>query len=155
MQRNLKRLRTAVIAAIKHQNVEIVGNTKAMKQSQFETNHLQRTQSTGIVYEVELVAKWTVISMNSRETLHREINNELSNKNTANFTLQYVNKKSPESTNTRCGTEKVLLAIKQFSIEYRPNIKSNGLIIDKKSTVLPVTSELLIDVSLKSNAQLQ
>ncbi|KAL2729369.1 piggyBac transposable element-derived protein 4 isoform X1 [Vespula maculifrons] len=138
------------------ENVEIAGNTKAMKQSQFEINHLQRTQSTGIVYEVELVAKWTVISMNSRETLHREINNELSNKNTANFTLQYVyNEKSPESTNTRCGTEKVLLAIKQFSIEYRPNIESNGLIINKKSTVLPVTSELLIDVSLKSNAQLQ
>ncbi|KAL2743637.1 piggyBac transposable element-derived protein 4-like [Vespula maculifrons] len=145
------------------ENVEIAGNTKAMKQSQFEINHLQRRQSTGIVYEVELVAKWTVISINSRETFHREINNELSNKNTANFTLQYVyNEKSPsiryicfkESTNTRCGIEKVLLAIKQFSIEYRPNIESNGLIIDKKSTVLPVTSKLLIDVSLKSNAQL-
>ncbi|KAL2729156.1 piggyBac transposable element-derived protein 4-like isoform X2 [Vespula maculifrons] len=78
------------------ENVEIAGNTKAMKQSQFEINHLQRRQSTGIVYEVELVAKWTVISINSRETLHREINNELSNKNTANFTLQYVyNEKSP------------------------------------------------------------
>ncbi|KAL2743815.1 piggyBac transposable element-derived protein 4-like, partial [Vespula maculifrons] len=147
IQRNLKRLRIAVTAAIKHltwrncknnyivtwrncrkifvmsltmfsaiiENVEIAGNTKAMKQSQFEINHLQRTQSTGIVYEVELiiyrdlvnassstcdvdnnVAKWTVISMNFRETLHREINNELSNKNTANFTLQYVyNEKSP------------------------------------------------------------
>ncbi|KAL2729279.1 hypothetical protein V1477_016459 [Vespula maculifrons] len=41
------------------------------------------------------VAKWTVINMNSGETLHHEINNELSNKNTANFILQYVNEKSP------------------------------------------------------------
>ncbi|KAF7383000.1 hypothetical protein HZH66_013402 [Vespula vulgaris] len=30
------------------------------------------------------------------------------------------------STDTRCGTEKVPLAIKQFSIEYKPDIESNG-----------------------------
>nr|KAF7390328.1 hypothetical protein H0235_017490 [Vespula pensylvanica] len=82
-------------------NVEIAGNTKVMKQSQFKTNRLQRTQTTGSVYEVELtihrvsVAKWTVISINSGRTLHREMNNELLNKDTANFILQYVNEKCP------------------------------------------------------------
>ncbi|KAL2723616.1 hypothetical protein V1477_019467, partial [Vespula maculifrons] len=99
-------------------------------------------ETTGIVYEVKLaiyrnlVAKWTVISMNSGETLHREINNELSNKNTANFILQYVNEKSP--IRDSCGTEKVPLAIKQFSIEYRPDTENNGLIIDKKLIVFAV-----------------
>ncbi|KAL2726384.1 hypothetical protein V1477_009249 [Vespula maculifrons] len=125
MQRNLKRLRTAVTAAIKHltwrncknnyivtwrncRKIFVMSLTmfSAIIENVEIADHLQRTQSTGIVYEVELViyrdlvnassstydvdnnvAKWTVISMNSRETLHREINNELSNKNTANFTL--------------------------------------------------------------------
>ncbi|KAL2736794.1 hypothetical protein V1477_013303 [Vespula maculifrons] len=90
------------------ENIEIAGNIKAIKQNQFENNHLQRTQTTGSIYDVELaihrvsvnafnstcdvdnnVVKWTVISMNSGEIFASEINNESSNKDTANFTLQY------------------------------------------------------------------
>lgn len=47
------------------ENVEIAGNTKAMKQSQFEINHLQRKQSTGIVYEVELVIYRDLVNASS------------------------------------------------------------------------------------------
>ncbi|KAL2745606.1 piggyBac transposable element-derived protein 4-like [Vespula maculifrons] len=143
------------------ENVEIAGNTKVMKQNQFETNHLQRTQTIDIVYEIKLaihrdsvtrpilhIAKWTVISTNSGKTSRLPT---FYSKLVQSIWYFYFK----GSTDTRCGTEKVPLAIKQFSIEYKPDIESNGLIINKKSTVLPVTSELLIDVSLKSNAQLQ